>query len=821
MSYQTSSQSGTDSAGAGRSDTNGHAAATREGENEIVTDGEFDHIDGEVIEGEIIDDFDDGEPELPGDIVDAELVEETEDLPASAGDEADVEPAPPQPPAPPAAVAPPLGATDVFEPPTAPPVGRRIEAEQPRSQPTVQSVPGAVAPPPPPAPPTGEVPLTVVADTTRSSGGRSLWRRARKRADAKPDATPTEAPAAQSGPGPAPPAAPGIAPAPPLGPDPQPTDAGPDCQPTDTDPADFDRLDDEDTIEPTDTELTEIGRLTGAANVDRLDTEPPVVRAAAAADGESTDAEPIDVDAEPATAATDVADTVQRRGTEAGRPSQARPAGVSINATRVADAAPGVLGSPPPTSAPGGFDEPPAESDPSDWAPPTPAEGFPPPPADATAFDDETAHRHHDDVAKADAPPAPPVGAEAHVEADLYEDPVPVAAPVIELRQIAGLTSGAIMELTQDTYDFAEGSESVGFSLSVDENSRVFVIPGAAPTTIDGAPIVEPTLLGSGVLDVGTARFIARPRTEQLSPTEHQARDHDIDQPDPHIIVPHDLVDVEEPDRRSRGLFRRKKAPAAPTDAANWEFMETIRDARSRVAARERHHQPDPTELALRVAHQAPSIGTRPFGHPLFATVSVMVADVPWLPDFDDIQAIPESVGFQLQPLLSLPSVPVVADLMVGPLGIVGPRAAAMACARHVLISLYAASTDDLRLHVVTAVDQRDAWAWSRGIAPAAPLAMADNEQSVVLIDGMELFGEAGFEHEDAIERRVSAVILADAVDQLPAYCGTVLQISDKGTGILTNHRGDMIHGTPIGISTAIAEGLAADLVPLVRQRQR
>ncbi|MEL7158583.1 MAG: hypothetical protein AAFN30_18575, partial [Actinomycetota bacterium] len=206
---------------------------------------------------------------------------------------------------------------------------------------------------------------------------------------------------------------------------------------------------------------------------------------------------------------------------------------------------------------------------------------------------------------------------------------------------------------------------------------------------------------------------------------------------------------------------------------------------------------------------------------PLFATVSVMVADLPWLPDFDDIGAIPDSVGYQLQPLLSLPSVPVVADLMVGPLGIVGSRAAAMACARHLLVSLYAASTDDLRLHVVAATDQREAWEWSRALAPAAPLAMADNEQSVVLIDGMDLFPQAGFEHEDAIERRVSAVILAEAVDQLPAYCGTVLQIADAGTGILTNHRGDMIHGTPIGISTSIAEGLATDLVPLVRQRRR
>ncbi|MEM9612923.1 MAG: hypothetical protein AAGA59_08310, partial [Actinomycetota bacterium] len=416
----------------------------------------------------------------------------------------------------------------------------------------------------------------------------------------------------------------------------------------------------------------------------------------------------------------------------------------------------------------------------------------------------------------AEVPPAP-----SHPE-PLHAATAEELAPqvVVELRQVAGLTSGAVIDLIQDTYDFAEGDDAAGFSLSVDEYGSVVVIPGSVPASIDGEPVTEPTLLGAGVLDVGTARFMAQPQEARPSPSELTRRQADAELEEPPIAVPGDLVDIETDERSGRLGFKRKRDRGVD-DAANWDFFDTVRQTRDRQAARERHLHPDPTDLIDLVTAQAPWLGSRQFNHPQFGTASMMLADLPWLPEFDDIRAIPDSVGFRLQPLLSLPSVPVVADLMLGPLGIVGSRAASTACARHLMTSLYAASTEELRLHVITSADRRDQWEWARSLAPAAPLALSDNEQSVVVIDGMELFADAGFDHADAIERRVSAVILADAVDQLPSYCATVLQIADNGGGILTNHRGDVIHGTPIGIPAPIAAGLAEDLVPIIRQRHR
>ena len=189
-----------------------------------------------------------------------------------------------------------------------------------------------------------------------------------------------------------------------------------------------------------------------------------------------------------------------------------------------------------------------------------------------------------------------------------------------------------------------------------------------------------------------------------------------------------------------------------------------------------------------------------------------MVADQPWLPNFDDINAIPESVGFQIQPLLSLPSVPVVADLLVGPLGIVGTRAATMAAARHIMVSLYGLSTQDLHLHVATTDHRADAWRWADTICPDRILDL-DDGFPVAIIDGMENFGAGGFSHQEALNHALGVVLLVDSVEDLPSYCGTVLQIDPGGTALLTNHLGNVIKGTPVGISTAMATNIADELV--------
>lgn len=399
---------------------------------------------------------------------------------------------------------------------------------------------------------------------------------------------------------------------------------------------------------------------------------------------------------------------------------------------------------------------------------------------------------------------------------DDTETEAPVPPLLLELRQVAGLTAGTILELAEEHYDFAEGEGSVGFSISVDEHDQAIARPGSVDAFIDSVPLEEPTVLGSGVLDVGSARFIVRSRPEHEWETDWLDQDRKSDEAEPIIHVPTDLT-VAKPARR--GLFGRLGSAARSArdtlEAGTWEFIETVREARSTVAGQRRFLHPDPSELKTRVEHAAPILGTRPIEHDLFGQVGVIMADVPWLPSFDDIHAIPEPVGYEVQPLLSLPSVPIPADLLRGPLGIVGSRIATMACARHILLSLRALSTADLRLHVVTDPDNVDAWSWSSAIAPERPLLFEDGF-SVVLIDGVENFDRAGFEHQDAIEHRIGVIILADSVDELPSYCGTVLQIDRNGGAVLSDHNGDLIPGTPVGITTAMARQLADDLSELI-----
>ena len=250
----------------------------------------------------------------------------------------------------------------------------------------------------------------------------------------------------------------------------------------------------------------------------------------------------------------------------------------------------------------------------------------------------------------------------------------------------------------------------------------------------------------------------------------------------------------------------------------SWEFVERVRATRTEVADRERYLHPDPAELAERARQRAPILGIRPWGHPLFAKASVVVADMPWTPRFDHVEAVPDSLGEHLRTLMSLPSLPIAADLLVGPLGIVGNRGATLACARHVMLSLYAMSTDDLHLHVITDEARYDVWDWSIDIAPDHPVD-PDDGFGVVIVDGPEHFETHDLDHTAAIEHKLGAVFLAETIEQLPTYCGTVLQVDSAGSGLLTNHLGHVISGTPIGVTTGFATAVASDLHSVMQRR--
>ncbi len=395
------------------------------------------------------------------------------------------------------------------------------------------------------------------------------------------------------------------------------------------------------------------------------------------------------------------------------------------------------------------------------------------------------------------------------------------------MRQIAGLTAGIDLELDRAGHEFAEGDQSVAFTITVDDKDRAVLVPGTMSVKLDTQPVTQPTLIGWGALDVGSARFVVRPRRSFPQADEWLAQREAFDRPELEIEVPPTLglqvAAPVEPDRGRRRFGRRRAGdsdpPAETLNAESWEFIDRIRAARADLADRERYLHPDPAELVVRTRSRAPILGIRPPGHPLFAKVGVIVADMPWMPNFDDIRAIPDTLGPYLQPLMSLPSIPIAADLLVGPLGIVGSRAAAAACARHIILSLHALSTPDLRVHIAASPERAPVWDWAYDLAVHDEIDL-DHGFPVVVVDGIENFGRYGVTHADAIEHRVGVVILTDSIDDLPNYCGSVLQVDRSGSALLTNHLGHVIAGTPVGVANDFALHLADDLNTLYRQRR-
>ena len=472
----------------------------------------------------------------------------------------------------------------------------------------------------------------------------------------------------------------------------------------------------------------------------------------------------------------------------------------------------------------------------NDGGPPTPPPTFelefesPPSPAEREIYEptEVELHRMPPPVVKTPEPPAAAVEDQSASEGLAARATAPEIGP-LELRQIAGLTSGSTMRLEPQCYDFAQDDGVVGFQIQVDRNDRAVVIPHATTTRIDTVEIDRPSVIGLGVLDVGSARFLARHRREHKRATDWLDLHDAVDRPEPLVEVPPNLglasADSGKPTKRRRGRRAKRddqqNAAKRPTlDAASWEFIERIRSIRIELTDRERYLHPDPAELAERARQRAPILAIRPPGHPLFGKVSVIAADMPWMPRFDEISAIPDYLGTHLKPLMSLPSQPIAADLMVGPLGIVGNPSARTACARHVITSLYGLSTPELRLHIATTPERDRVWDWCYELAPPAPIDI-ESTFPIVIVDGMASFAGSGLAHADAIEHKAGAVFLADSVEDLPSYCGTVLQVDGAGSGLLTNNLGNIIAGTPIGITTALAAEIADDLVAVMERRHR
>ncbi len=403
-------------------------------------------------------------------------------------------------------------------------------------------------------------------------------------------------------------------------------------------------------------------------------------------------------------------------------------------------------------------------------------------------------------------PPPEPVGPSADVDAN---------TTVLEMRQVAGLTAGSVMDLHRGSFQFRESDREVGFSLVVDEYDQVSVIAGAAAAAVDEIPVEDPTPLGTSVLNVGSACFTVRPPRPAPDPKTLVAALEAARRPSKAIVVPDfgagdQSSPVQTSSSRFGSLFSKQFDDPDPVmDARSWEFLESIRDVRNIVAERHRYLHPNPEELRSRLERLDPGLWDRTVEHPLFARFAVAYSTIPWEPRFDHPEIIPEPLHRPIQEMSCLPWVPVTANLLYGPLGIVGGRSAALACARNAVLALACTtSPSDIEFSIVTAQGLVDDWNWTSSL-PNSLFPSGTNNYCVAVADGMAHFDGAGFDHEAVKNNEMGLIVLAETLDELPDYCGTILLISPDGQCQVTNHLGERISGTPIGVTTDFAVAAA------------
>lgn len=417
-------------------------------------------------------------------------------------------------------------------------------------------------------------------------------------------------------------------------------------------------------------------------------------------------------------------------------------------------------------------------------------------------------------TAAADGQPVPNPPTESG--APQAANPAIEAAPetTLEMRQVAGLTAGSVMVLRDGSFQFRESEKEVGFSLVVDGPQNVTVINGSATSTIDEIVVEEPTPLGDSVLNVGSACFTVREPRPAPSNEERLENLEANRKPPPAITVP--VFDsaagapVQTRSSRFGSLFSRgAEEEQAGFDAQTWQFLESIRDTRSFVADRHRKLHPDPEELHSRLTRMDPGLWDRTVEHPMFARFPIAFSTIPWEPRFDEPERIPETLYEPIQEMSCLPWVPITANLLFGPLGIVGGRSAVLSCARNAVLYLAClTSPADIEFSIVTAQGLVEDWNWSSSL-PNSLFPNGENKYCVAIADGMTHFEGAGFAHEAVKKNEMGLIVLADSVDDLPDYCGTVLELTSDGQCRVTNHLGEQVTGTPIGVTVSFAASLA------------
>jgi hypothetical protein len=108
-----------------------------------------------------------------------------------------------------------------------------------------------------------------------------------------------------------------------------------------------------------------------------------------------------------------------------------------------------------------------------------------------------------------------------------------------------------------------------------------------------------------------------------------------------------------------------------------------------------------------------------------------------------------------------------------------------------------------------------DAWDWTAEL-PRNLFPTGGSAYRIAVADGMAHFDGAGLDHETVRRNEMGLIALGQTLDDLPDYCATVLQIDSAGRCTVTNHLGERVDGTPIGLAKSAAASLARSIAAAV-----
>jgi len=419
-------------------------------------------------------------------------------------------------------------------------------------------------------------------------------------------------------------------------------------------------------------------------------------------------------------------------------------------------------------------------------------------------------------------------------------------APLVRLRHEAGLTAGRAMPLGSGAFQFgplrtetdglgAGEPEVVSFELVVEAPDRTSVLRGTEPVAVDGVLVTGAVAVKPGeVIQLSTDHFTV----ERLAVTSDQAdpvRTASPDTAEAKIRVS-SVRPPSVPDRRKliqlfgltvifgvalgflnpwlfaliavgvlglgfTMLRRHRRRAAATRDRKTDEAKAAthlgaeLQRARTTASQELRARLPGPADITDLVT--SPKLATSAFDGQL----AVASGDLGWEPPIEDRG----NPGWDYEAVVRrhdfLAAVPFAIDVYSGPVGIVGPRHAALASARHIVSAAMALNhPDQLSVELITNPENRDDWVWLDGAPHLRPSGQESTEFALRLFDGGPGNRQAS-----------NAVIVAESIDELEAECTTLLVIRSNGTAFA--HLGEGVTATglvPHGVTVKHAARLVS-----------